>query len=316
VNLPVLDDEERAKVGTIYVQESRFLARRVGAAIVARNISRHLETALADRPGDFKPIVYCWRGGQRSNAMATVLAQVGWRTIVLTGGYRTYRRWVQKRLYEEAPGLKLVLLDGGTGSGKTDILNRAAALGVQTIDLEALAKHRGSLFGAMAEPQPAQKMFESSLLHLFDTMDRTKPVLVEAESSKVGNRALPPALWQAMREAPRIELSAPLPARAAYLVRTYPEIIADRTLLADVLSKLSVYPGRKRLAAWSELADAGQFHALVSEVVKRHYDPSYMRSSRRDQRKKLATIEMAAVEDADRDAAARRVAEILEHGPD
>ncbi|HEY7798498.1 MAG TPA: tRNA 2-selenouridine(34) synthase MnmH [Hyphomonadaceae bacterium] len=311
VNLPVLDNEERAKVGTIYVQQSRFLARRVGAAIVARNISRHLETALADQPADFKPLVYCWRGGQRSNAMATVLAQVGWRTIVLTGGYRTYRRWVQKRLYEDALGLKLVLLDGGTGSGKTEILNRAAALGVQTVDLEALAKHRGSLFGAMAEPQPAQKMFESSLLRLLDGMDRTKPVLVEAESSKVGNRTLPPALWQAMLEAPRIELAAPLPARAAYLVRSYPDIIADRARLSEVLSQLAVYPGRKRLEAWRELADAGQFHELVSEVVERHYDPSYARSSRRDQRRKLATIELGSLGEADQDAAARQIAEIM-----
>jgi tRNA 2-selenouridine synthase len=311
VNLPVLDDEERAKVGTIYVQESRFLARRVGAAIVAGNISRHLETALADQPADFKPLVYCWRGGQRSNAMATVLAQVGWRTIVLTGGYRTYRRWVQKRLYEEELGLKLVLLDGGTGCGKTEILKRAAALGVQTVDLEALARHRGSLFGAMAEPQPAQKWFESSLLRLFDGMDRKRPVLVEAESSKVGNRTLPPALWQAMLEAPRIELSAPLAARAAYLVRSYPDVIADRELLYSVLSRLAVYPGRKRLAAWSELADAGQFHELVSEVVERHYDPSYAQSSRRDQREMLATVELGSLDDADQEAAARRIAEIM-----
>jgi tRNA 2-selenouridine synthase len=312
VNLPVLDNDERAEVGTIYVQDSRFLARRVGAAIVARNISRHLEAALADKPADFRPLVYCWRGGQRSNAMATVLAQVGWRTIVLTGGYKTYRRWAQKRLYDDALGLKLVLLDGGTGSGKTAILNRAAALGVQTIDLEALARHRGSLFGATSEPQPAQKMFESSLLRLLDGMDRKRPVLVEAESAKVGDRTLPPALWQAMMNASRIELAAPLEARAAYLVRTYPEIIADRPLLASVLSKLAVYPGRKRLAAWSELADAGQFHELVSEVVERHYDPSYERSGRRDQREKLARIEMASVEDWDQEKAARRVADVLE----
>jgi tRNA 2-selenouridine synthase len=142
-------------------------------------------------------------------------------------------------------------------------------------------------------------------------MDRGKPVLVEAESSKVGNRTLPPALWQAMLEAPRIELSTPLAARAAYLVKSYPDVIADRELLHSVLSRLAVYPGRKRLAAWSELADAGQFHELVSEVVERHYDPSYARSSRRDQKRKLATIEMASLEEADQGAAARRIAEIM-----
>jgi tRNA 2-selenouridine synthase len=142
-------------------------------------------------------------------------------------------------------------------------------------------------------------------------MDRTRPVLVEAESSKVGNRSLPPALWQAMLEAPRIELAAPLSARAAYLVRAYPEIIADRALLHCVLSKLAVYPGRKRLEAWMGLAEAGQFHELVSEVVERHYDPAYARSSRRDQRSKLATIEMAALDEPDLDAAAKGIAELL-----
>src|SRR5580698_614829 len=137
ISLPVLDDAERAIVGTIYVQESRFKARRVGAALVARNVAHHLETALADQPGSFRPLIYCWRGGQRSGAMATILASVGWRTAVLAGGYKTYRRYVQSRLYEEEPALRLVLLAGRTGSGKTQLLTVLAARGVQTLDLEA-----------------------------------------------------------------------------------------------------------------------------------------------------------------------------------
>src|SRR5579872_889772 len=147
ISLPVLDDAERAEVGTIYVQDSRFRARRVGAALVARNVARHLETALADKDGAFRPLVYCWRGGQRSGAMATILSQVGWRTAVLAGGYRTYRRHVKARLYDETPPLKLVLLEGRTGTGKTAVLSRLAARGVQTLDLEGLAEHRGSVFG-------------------------------------------------------------------------------------------------------------------------------------------------------------------------
>src|SRR5436190_11372611 len=150
VNLPVLSDAERAEVGTIYVQESRFKARRVGAAYVARNVARHLETALADRDGGFAPLIYCWRGGMRSNAMATILSQVGWRTTVLAGGYRTYRREVTQRLYDGELSLRFVLLDGHTGSAKTEMLGRLAARGFQTLDLEGLAEHRGSLFGALA----------------------------------------------------------------------------------------------------------------------------------------------------------------------
>lgn len=312
INLPVLDNEERAVVGTIYVQESRFLARRVGAAMVARNVARHLDTVLCDEPASFRPLVYCWRGGQRSNAMATILAQVGWRTLVLEGGYKTYRRAVQAHLYDGALAHRLVLLDGGTGSGKTAILARVAELGGQVIDLEELAAHRGSLFGAFAgRPQPAQKWFESSLLDCLNRLDPKRPVLMEAESSKVGNRTLPPAVWRAMLAAPRIELSAPLEARARYLVDTYPEMIADRALLDGVLSRLEVYPGRKRLAAWREMADAGAFVDLASDVVQRHYDPSYARFSGRDPRPKLATLTMTSLGAADRQAAARQIVDIM-----
>ncbi|MBV8684102.1 MAG: tRNA 2-selenouridine(34) synthase MnmH, partial [Caulobacteraceae bacterium] len=186
VNLPVLSNEERAQVGTIYVQESRFKARRIGAAIIARNVATHLEDALADKPGSFAPLVYCWRGGQRSGAMATILDQIGWRVTVLTGGYRTYRRRVTTALYEAEPSLKVVLIDGQTGVAKTDILGRLAARGVQALDLEGLAAHRGSLFGALTQPQPPQKLFESRLLAAMEGFDLTRPVVVEAESSKVG----------------------------------------------------------------------------------------------------------------------------------
>jgi tRNA 2-selenouridine synthase len=311
VNLPVLDNQERAIVGTIYVQESRFLARRVGAAKVASNISRHLETTLADKPADFRPLVYCWRGGQRSNSMALVLAQVGWRTIVLQGGYKTYRRAVQKRFYQDELGFRLVLLDGGTGCGKTEVLKRVAQLGAQVIDLEALAQHRGSLFGALSGvSQPSQKAFESHLLAALDRLDRTRPVLIEAESNKIGNRTLPPAFWSAMQAASRIELKAPLQARAEYLLRSYSEIVADRSLLEAALSRLEVYPGRKRLESWRLMADAGEYAELIREVVESHYDPSYLRSSRSNSRPKLATIALPFLDDAALQAAAWEIVKL------
>jgi len=308
VNLPVLDNAERATIGTTYVQESRFLARRMGAALVARNVAHHLETALADQPPTFKPLVYCWRGGQRSNAMALILAQVGWRTMVLKGGYKTYRRAAQHRLYDADLNLRLVLLEGGTGSAKTAILKHVAALGEQVIDLEEIARHRGSLFGALADtPQPSQKWFESNLLDQLTRLDPSRPVLVESESNKIGNRTLPPAVWQAMQRAPRIEVSAPIEARADYLVSAYPDVIADRSLLEDVLSRLEVYPGRKQLADWRTLADAGDFAELVRQVVERHYDPSYTRFSKRDARPKLGTIALTMLDDAAQQHAAEQI---------
>jgi tRNA 2-selenouridine synthase len=312
VNLPVLDNAERATIGTTYVQESRFLARRMGAALVARNVAHHLDTALADQPPTFKPLVYCWRGGQRSNAMALILAQVGWRTMVLKGGYKTYRRAAQHRLYGADLNLRLILLEGGTGSAKTAILNHVAALGEQVIDLEEIARHRGSLFGALADtPQPSQKWFESNLLDQLTRLDPSRPVLVESESNKIGNRTLPPAVWQAMQRAPRIEVSAPIEARAAYLVSAYPDVIADRSLLEDVLSRLEVYPGRKQLANWRTLADAGDFAELVRQVVERHYDPSYTRFSKRDARPKLGTIVLPALDNAAQQHAAEQIVRMM-----
>src|SRR5260221_2452430 len=239
ITLPVLSDAERAEVGTIYVQESRFKARRIGAAYVARNVARHLETALADQAGAFMPLIYCWRGGQRSNAMATILSQVGWRTSVLAGGYKTYRRLVKDRLYEARMDLRLVLLDGHTGSGKTQMLARLAERGVQVLDLEGLAGHRGSLFGGIAgQPQPSQKMFESRLLHALDALNPSRPIVVAAESSKIGERMNPPAIWKLMLQAPRIELSAPRAVRARYLVHTYRDIVEDRAALNEAFARL------------------------------------------------------------------------------
>ena len=312
INLPVLDDAERAVVGTIYVQESRFRARRVGAALVARNIALHLETALADQPGSFRPLVYCWRGGQRSNAMATVLAQVGWRAAVLEGGYRTYRRHVKTQLYDRVADLKLIMLDGHTGSAKTAILGRVAARGVQTLDLEDLAQHRGSLLGALpGRPQPSQKMFESRLLQAMERLDPARPVVVEAEASKIGERMAPPALWQLMIKAPRITLEVPPDARARYLAGVYAETVSDLDALEALLARLPGRHGRKAVAAWRAMAEAGDLVALAGSLIEAHYDPAYGRAASLDARLRLGTIGVPDLTESDQEAAADRIAAML-----
>ena len=312
INLPVLDDAERAEIGAIYVRQSRFLARRIGAAKVARNIARHLEEALKDKPGSWAPLVYCWRGGQRSNAMATVLDQVGWRVSVLAGGYKTYRRRVTQALYDADPDFQVILLDGYTGVAKTDILHRLAALGVQTLDLEGLAAHRGSLFGAMpGMPQPHQKGFESALLARLDTFDRTRPIVVEAESSKVGDLNVPPTLWKAMLAAPRIEVAAPREARAHYLTTAYGDIIADPAALEETLARLPVHLGRERLDEWRDLARSGAYVALAASLIEHHYDPAYERSRRKETRPCLQVVALQALDPASLDQAAARIARTL-----
>jgi len=294
------------------VQQSAFLARRIGAAKVARNVARHLETALKDRPPNFKPLVYCWRGGQRSNAMATILSQVGWRTALLAGGYRTYRRAVQARLYDQAWPLKLVLLDGGTGTGKTAILQRLAARGMQTLDLEGLANHRGSLFGGFADaPQPHQKMFESRLLLALEAFDPARPVLVEAESSRIGDIVLPPAIWAPMKDAARIEIVAPVAERARYLVEAYADIAANAAALEEAFRRLPIRPGRERLDGWRALAAAGHFEPIATALIEGHYDPAYARGRKKDVKPRLRTLALERLDDAGLDAAADAVCEAV-----
>lgn len=280
MSLPVLSNEERARVGTIYVQQDRFLARKIGAALVSRNAATHLEGALAEMPGGWRPLVYCWRGGQRSRSFASILGEIGWRADTIAGGYKSYRRLVVQALYETPLAHRVVLIDGGTGTAKTRLLGAIAQAGGQVLDLEAMAEHRGSLFGPLGESQPAQKMFESRLAAAIVALDPSRPVFVEAESSKIGAIGLPPVLWQAMIAAPRYELAAPLAARAAHLVRSYPDMIADAGKLEDVLAKLVRYHGHARVDAWRALAAAGAFEELAAGLVTAHYDPKYTRISR------------------------------------
>ena len=316
INLPVLDDEERARIGAIYVQESRFLARRIGAALVARNIAGHLEEALKGKPGSYAPLIYCWRGGQRSNAMATVLSQVGWRPTLLAGGYRTYRRQVTAALYDTPAAFRVVLLDGFTGSAKTEILYRLAALGAQILDLEGLADHRGSLFGGhAARAQPSQKLFESRLLAATLALDPVRPVVVEAESSKIGQINLPPGLWKAMLAAPRLEIRAPRAERARYLTHAYGDIAVDAEALTGALAKLPRHHGAEQRGVWRAMAQAKDFTALAETLIEHHYDPAYERSRRRDARPSLGIVTALSLDPVGLEHAARRLLALLETCP-
>jgi len=298
INLPVLSNEERAKVGTIYVQKSRFLARKIGAAMVFRNAATHVETQLMDKEGSWRPLVYCWRGGQRSGSFCWMLGQVGWRSDVIEGGYRSYRRLVKRRLYDDPLPHRLVALDGYTGTAKTALLHVLMARGVQVLDLEGLAGHRGSLLGGMDDPQPGQKAFETRLAFALDALDPDRPVLVEAESSKIGARIIPPSLWSAMRNSPRIEVTAPVEERSAFLVRTYSDIMSDAENLCRKLDPLRKYRGHGVVDGWFELIGAGDKAGLALALMQQHYDPAYDKSRNAHAVRVLETIEAKTLDEA------------------
>src|SRR6056297_346951 len=282
INLPSLSDAQRAEVGTIYVQDDRFKARKIGAAHVARNVAGYLEGPLADKPGNWRPLVYCWRGGQRSGAFATILAQIGWRVQVLDGGYQAYRRLVARLLYDTPLALRPVLLDGNTGTAKTRLLALLAARGWQVIDLEALANHRGSALGAQPGGQPSQKLFEGRLAQIIARLDPARPVVIEAESSKVGDRNVPPSLWQVMRKAPVVEVTAPHHERARYLAQAYADIGSDIAQLSSQLDLLRPLRGHQQVDAWQSMAAQGDLTGLASGLIEQHYDPGYARARKRD----------------------------------
>ena len=280
INCPVLDDEERARVGTIYKQVSPFEARKLGAALVARNIAFHLENSLKKKSKTWRPLVYCWRGGKRSGAMAHVLREVGWDAKTLAGGYKAYRRHVVESLSAMPRRVAFKVVHGVTGSGKSRLLGALRAAGAQVLDLEDLAAHRGSVLGNLPErPQPSQKMFESRLLEALAAFDGSRVIYVEGESRKIGQLQVPEALIERMRASECLLLQAGVGTRVALLLDEYRHFFADPAALGAQLDCLAGLHGSEKVGEWKSLAAAGEWRRLVTRLLEEHYDPAYRRST-------------------------------------
>jgi tRNA 2-selenouridine synthase len=280
ISAPVLDDAERAAVGTLYKQVSAFEAKKLGAALLAQNASRHIQQVFKDKPKDWHPLVYCWRGGKRSGAMAHILREIGWNAETVEGGYKAYRRWVVEELAELPARYDFQVVHGPTGSGKSRLLTALKRAGAQVLDLEALAAHRGSVLGNLPDrPQPAQKMFESLLLHELSDFDAGKPVYVEGESKKIGELQVPDALMERMRASSCVRLEARLETRVELLLDEYRHFVEDKRMLEAQLDCLTALHGREKIAQWKAIED---WRELVARLLVEHYDPAYQRSSQRN----------------------------------
>lgn len=283
INCPVLDDQERILIGTTYKQVSSFEAKKLGAALVAKNIARHIEAHMLDKPKNWKPLIYCWRGGNRSGSMAHILAKIGWPVAQLHGGYKDYRQYVNQSLPELAAQQRWQVVCGTTGSGKSRLLQTMAALGAQVLDLEQLAAHRGSVLGNLpSQPQPAQKFFESQIWQLLRSFDTARPVFVEAESKKVGNLRVPEAIMDGMRASPCIALQLPIDQRVALLMEDYAHFVQQPEDLNRQLDCLAHLHGKEKIGHWKQMASSGAMPALVRELLEQHYDPAYTKSIKRN----------------------------------
>ena len=280
INLPVLDNDERVRVGTLYKQESAFAAKKVGAALVARNIARHLDSYCADKPKDWRPLIYCWRGGNRSGSMAHILARVGWKSGQLDGGYRAYRRAVLDALQTLPAQFRYRALCGATGTGKSRLLQALQAQGAQVLDLEGLAVHRGSVLGNLpGAAQPSQKLFESRVWQALCQLDPQRIVHVEAESKKIGQVRAPDALLENLWQGDCVLVEAGVPERVALLKQEYAHFLQDPEALCAKLEFLTGIHGRETVEAWQAAARAGDWDDLVADLLVRHYDPSYRKAT-------------------------------------
>jgi len=283
INCPVLSNEERIKIGTLYKQVNAFEAKKLGAALVARNIAQHIETQFLAHGRDWQPLVYCWRGGNRSGAMAHILARIGWPVTQLDGGYKEYRRHILTALTTLPTRFSYRVICGTTGSGKSRLLQTLAEKDAQVLDLERLAAHRGSILGHLPSmSQPSQKAFESSLWLALRGFDPDRPVFIESESKKVGDLRVPEALIQTMRTSPCVSLLLSLPDRVKLLMQDYGHFVADPHLLNAQLGCLNSLHGREKIERWQALALAGKMEQLVEELLREHYDPAYTRSMERN----------------------------------
>jgi tRNA 2-selenouridine synthase len=283
LNWPTLDNDERRDIGMLYKQVNPFEARKRGAAMAARNIAAHIEREVLDKTRDWKPLTYCWRGGQRSGALSLILSQIGFRVTLIEGGYKAFRAAMLQDVDRLAMQLQLKVISGPTGSGKTRLLQALASQGAQVLDLEALANHRSSVLGAIPGlAQPSQKRFDTLIWDRFRQFDVDQPVYIESESKKVGNVSVPDSLVQAMRKSPCLHLKLSDVQRVALLVEDYDYLVRDVDYFCSRLSVLTPLKGRAVVAAWQELARLGQFAPVVQDLLTSHYDPAYSQSMERN----------------------------------
>jgi tRNA 2-selenouridine synthase len=283
VNWPSLNNNERELIGTIYKQVSPFEAQKRGAALVAANIARHIEREVLDKPRNWQPLAYCWRGGKRSGALATVLGQIGFRVTLIEGGYKAFRGAVLASIPDLARRLQYRVICGPTGSGKTRLLQALAAAGAQVLDLEELASHRSSVLGVIpGQPQPSQKRFDTLIWERLRRFDPSRPVFVESESRKVGNLAVPEVLMETMRQGECLRLALPDEERVALLMEDYDFFVRDRAFFCERLMALTQLRGKAVVGRWQDMVQAGETERVVHELLEKHYDPGYSESIQRN----------------------------------
>ncbi|MDP3700122.1 MAG: tRNA 2-selenouridine(34) synthase MnmH [Hylemonella sp.] len=283
VNWATLDNQQRHDIGTLYKQVNAFEAKKRGGALAARNIAAHIEREVIDKPKDWKPLTYCWRGGKRSGSLSLILSEIGFRVTIIEGGYKAFRAALLLDIPRLAPLFDWRVVCGTTGSGKTRLLQALQAAGAQVLDLEDLANHRSSVLGAIPGlAQPTQKEFDTRIWDALRRLDPKRPVYVESESKKVGNVAVPAALIEAMRAGPCLNLLLPDEERVALLLEDYDFFVKDGEAFCERLDALTELKGKQVVEGWKAKVRSGHIDDVVRDLLLTHYDPVYRQSMARN----------------------------------
>ena len=269
INIPLFEDIERAEIGTLYKQQGKDIAVNRGLEIVSPKMTLFVNQVKALSKNQ-KAFVYCFRGGMRSNSFAWLMNTSGLNACIMQGGYKAFRNYVLEYFDNER---KIILLGGKTGSGKTDILKKLNALSLQTIDLEDLAHHKGSAFGAINEQhQNPQQVFEHDLYHRLSLLDDTQAVVLEDESQTIGFNKLPHSLWLQMKQATIIKIEIPFELRVQKLVDDYTTV--DIEALKSCVLKISQQLGSLNTKLCLQYLDERNL-SDVARLSLLYYDRAY-----------------------------------------
>lgn len=287
INIPLFDDEERAKVGTLYKQQGKDAAVLLGLEMVGPKLANFVKKSQEIAPSK-EVLVHCWRGGMRSGSFAWLLKTAGFKTDILKGGYKAYRNHVLdtfKKPYQ------LIVLGGKTGSGKTEILKELKNIGEQVIDLEGLANHKGSSFGMLGQaPQPSSEMFENLLAQELAQLDNTRPIWIEDESQGIGHCFISLAFWQQMRVAKTVVLDVSQEIRVKRLVQEYASF--DTELLENAINRIQKRLGGLQHKKALEALTQKNFEE-VARMTLHYYDKSYQEGVNRRDKANIKIVEIA-----------------------
>lgn len=273
VNIPVLLDEERVVVGTTYVQTSKEKAKKLGVEFISKRLPEIFEEIEELAKKYSKLVFMCARGGMRSSSIASLFESLGYKVAKLEGGYKAYREFIIQNIPLENERFQYMVVHGRTGVGKTKVLNKMIELGATVLDLEKLAAHKGSFFGALGEKLPqSQKRFDGEIFEFLRNC-KSKFIVVESESKRIGNLYVPESVYQSMSNGHHVFIDTSIDNRLDILMEDYTNVPPHE--IEECIMKVARYVSKEKISTYLQLLNEGKLRELGKVLIVQYYDPLY-----------------------------------------